>query len=86
MRPARPGGDNEGMSTEAWVVVLIVFLTMFAIQVAQFVWIEYLLHRIDVLEGDAPSDHIRRAELVPDAPLVDDPARKPRRSKLAAQA
>jgi hypothetical protein len=71
------------MSTEAWVVVLIVFLTMFAIQVAQFVWIEYLLHRIDVLEGDAPSD---RAELVPDAPLVDDPARKPRRRKLAPQA
>lgn len=85
MRRPAPLGDNEGMSTEAWVVVLIVFLTMFAVQVAQFVWIEYLLHRIDVLEGDAePSD--RRTKLVADAPLVDDPARKPRRRKLAAQA
>lgn len=72
------------MSGGAWTVVLIVFLTMFAIQVAQFVWIEYLLRRIDVLEMDAPSE--RRAELVADAPLVDDPAGKPRRGKLAAQA
>ena len=56
MRPAGRGGDNEGMSGDAWVVVLIVFLTMFAVQVAQFVWIEYLLHRIDVLEGDADEE------------------------------
>jgi hypothetical protein len=60
-----------------WVVVLIVFLTMFAIQVAQFVWIEYLLHRIDVLEEGGP-------QLVPDAPLVHDPPREPRRGQLAA--
>ncbi len=39
------------MSGAAWTVVLIVFVTMFLIQAAQFVWIEYLLHRIDVLEG-----------------------------------
>jgi len=40
------------MSGAAWTVVLIVFVTMFLIQAAQFVWIEYLLHRIDVLEGN----------------------------------
>jgi len=56
MQPGAPGGDNEGMSGSAWTVVLIVFLTMLAIQVAQFVWIEYLLHRIDVLEGDAAEE------------------------------
>jgi hypothetical protein len=38
------------MSGGAWTVVLIVFVTMFLIQAAQFAWIEYLLHRIDVLE------------------------------------
>jgi len=52
------------MSGSAWTVVLIVFLTMFAIQVAQFVWIEYLLHRIDVLEGDEePEDVPHRGKL-----------------------
>ena len=73
------------MSGSAWTVVLIVFLTMFAIQVAQFGWIEYLLHRIDVLEGDAePSG--RRTELVPDTPDVDEPPRQPGGRKLAAHA
>ena len=84
MRPGRAPGDNEGMSGTAWTVVLIVFLTMFAIVVAQFLWIEYLLHRIDVLEGDEPSR--RGPEPVPDAPHVDDPAGKPRRGQLAAHA
>ena len=50
-----------------WFVVLIVFVTMFVIQAAQFAWIEYLLGRIDVLEAGGP-------ELVPDAPHVHDPA------------
>ena len=61
-----------------WFVVLIVFVTMFLIQVAQFVWIEYLLHRIDVLEGGP--------QPVPDAPDVHDPAGKPGRGQLAAHA
>jgi hypothetical protein len=73
------------MSGDAWVVVLIVFLTMSAVVVAQFVWIEYLLHRIDVLEGDAEPSH-RRSKLVADAPLVDDPVRKSGSGKLAPQA
>ncbi len=73
------------MSGDAWTVVLIVFVTMFLIQAAQFVWIEYLLHRIDVLEGDAEPSH-RRSQLVADAPHVDDPARQPGRRKLAAHA
>ena len=62
-----------------WFVVLIVFATMFLIQVAQFVWIEYLLHRIDVLEEGGPQP-------VPDAPDVHDPAGQPRRGELAAHA
>jgi len=61
-----------------WFVVLIVFVTMFVIQAAQFAWIEYLLRRIDVLEA--------RPELVADAPHVHDPAGKPGRSELAAHA
>ena len=73
------------MSGGAWTVVLIVFVTMFLIQAAQFVWIEYLLHRIDVLEGDSGPSH-RRSQLVADAPHVDDPARQPRSRKLAAHA
>jgi hypothetical protein len=71
--PRRPG-DNEGM----WFVVLIVFVTMFLIQAAQFAWIEYLLRRIDVLEAGP--------ELVPDTPYVHDPAGKPGRGELAAHA
>ncbi len=62
-----------------WFVVLIVFATMFLIQVAQFVWIEYLLRRIDVLEEGW-------SEPVSDAPDVHDPAREPRRGQLAAHA
>ena len=85
MRPGGTAGDNESMSGSAWTVVLIVFLTMFAVQAAQFVWIEYLLHRIDVLEGDAEPS-ARRAELVADAPDVDDPALKAGGRKLAAHA
>jgi hypothetical protein len=73
------------MSSDAWVVVLIVFLTMFAVVVAQFIWIEYLLHRIDVLEEGSEPSH-RRSELVADAPLVDDPVRQPGTGKLAPQA
>jgi len=73
------------MSGGAWFVVLIVFVTMFAIQVAQFIWIEYLLHRIDVLEGDAAPSR-GGPELVADTPHVDDPAWKTRRGKLAAHA
>jgi len=46
-----------------WFVVLIVFVTMFVIQAAQFAWIEYLLRRIDVLEAGEP-------KLVPDGPQV----------------
>lgn len=68
-------GDNEDM----WFVVLIVFATMFLIQAAQFAWIVYLLRRIDVLEDGGP-------QAVADAPLVDDPAGKPRRRQLAAHA
>jgi hypothetical protein len=62
-----------------WLVVLIVFVTMFLIQAAQFAWIEYLLRRIDVLEQGG-------AELVADAPHVDDPAGQPGRRQLAAHA
>jgi hypothetical protein len=62
-----------------WFVVLIVFVTMFVIQAAQFAWIEYLLRRIDVLEAGG-------TELVPDAPHVHDPAGQPGRGQLAAHA
>jgi len=62
-----------------WLVVLIVFVTMFLIQAAQFTWIEYLLRRIDVLERGG-------TELVPHAPHVDDPAGKPGRRQLAPHA
>jgi hypothetical protein len=62
-----------------WMVVLIVFATMFLIQVAQFAWIEYLLHRIDVLEQDG-------AELVSHAPDVHDPAGQAGRGQLATHA
>lgn len=62
-----------------WFVVLIVFVTMFLVQAAQFAWISYLLRRIDVLEQSGP-------QLVPDAPHVDDPAGKPRRRQLATHA
>ncbi len=85
MRPRRRGDDNDSMSGSAWTVVLIVFLTMFGIQVAQFVWIEYLLHRVDVLSGDAEPS-VRRAQLVPDRPHVDEPSGKPGGRKLAAHA
>jgi hypothetical protein len=60
-----------------WFVVLIVFVTMFVVQAAQFAWIAYLLRRIDVLEQSGP-------QLVADAPQVDDPARKAGRRQLAA--
>jgi len=86
MRSGPAVADNEDMSGDAWTVVLIVFLTMFVIQAAQFVWIEYLLHRIDVLEGDTAEPSGRRPELVPDAPHVDEPPRKPGGRKLAAHA
>jgi hypothetical protein len=62
-----------------WLVVLIVFVTMFLIQAAQFAWIEYLLRRIDVLEQGG-------TELVAHAPHVDDPAGKTSRRQLAAHA
>lgn len=62
------------MSDGAWTVVLIVFVTMFLIQAAQFVWIEYLLNRIDVLE-----DGGREAELLNVAcPSLPGAARSPR--------
>lgn len=86
MQPGPAAVDNEAMSGDAWTVVLIVFLTMFVIQAAQFVWIEYLLYRIDVLEGDAAEPSGRGPELVPDAPDVDEPPRKPGGRKLAAHA
>jgi len=62
-----------------WFVVLIVFVTMFLVQAAQFAWIEYLLHRIDVLEQGGP-------QAVTDSPLVHDPAGESRRGQLAAHA
>jgi hypothetical protein len=62
-----------------WFVVLIVFVTMFAVQAAQFAWIAYLLRRIDVLESRGP-------QLVADAPHVDDPAGKAGGGQLAAHA
>jgi hypothetical protein len=62
-----------------WFVVLIVFVTMFIVQAAQFAWIEYLLRRIDVLEQTGP-------EPVPHAPHVDDPAGKAGSCQLAAHA
>jgi len=68
-------GDTDDM----WFVVLIVFVTMFAVQAAQFAWIEYLLRRIDVLEQGRP-------ETVADSPLVDDPAREAGGRQLAAHA
>ena len=49
--PSRPvRGTLRGMTRDAWIVVLIVFVTMFAIQAALFTWVEYLLHEIDLLD------------------------------------
>lgn len=70
-----PVGDTD----DVWFVVLIVFVTMFAVQAAQFAWIEFLLRRIDVLEQGGP-------EPVADSPHVDDPAGKAGRGQLAAHA